>query len=146
MGVQPTFELNSLVSQNHQVPTRGKSRYFFFLPFVRQSRSVTIVHSSYVKCVSFQRERERGRCSGWRILLIFHQMVFFLCRIYPIVIKYPVTSPRGKADAFPMPRKENEKREKFNPRTSASKTSSISSLRVVGLQECTNTSGRSTNL
>ena len=59
VGVQPTFELNSLVSQNHQVPTRGKSRYFFFLPFVRQSRSVTIVHSSYVKCVSFQRERER---------------------------------------------------------------------------------------
>ena len=94
------FNHNDLLSQSHQVhiresenPTRGWSRYFLFLPFERQSRSLTIVPASLA-----ERERER-EMSG--VTNPVDSSSVFLSQPF----KYPISSPRTRIGTSLMPRK-----------------------------------------
>ena len=90
------FRLNPFLSQNHQVHTRGTSRYFPFLPSERQSRVATIVPVSSAESANFRKERD-DRSS---LFLSHRSSAFSLSRI-----KYPISPPRTRVSASPMPRK-----------------------------------------
>ena len=74
------FSFNFVLSQNHQIHTWG---YFPFVPFERQSRSVTIVPASSAESASYL-EREREMYWGTRfvdnssVLLSFRSSAFSL--------------------------------------------------------------------
>ena len=82
--------LNPLLSQNYQVHTRWRSRYFPFLPFERQSRFVNIVPAFSRESASVREREMPGVANPMNISYVFlshHSPAFSPCVTKSLTVK-----------------------------------------------------------